>query len=40
MRTEQGCCSGIAELDADIKEGVLEWIQVSPEYRGKVERRF
>lgn len=28
-----GC--GIAELDSDVKEGVLEWIQVLPEYRGK-----
>ena len=26
---------GIAELDKEIKEGVLEWIQVLPEYRGK-----
>ena len=25
--------TGIAELDADIGEGILEWIQVSPEYR-------
>lgn len=25
--------SGIAELDATIREGVLEWIQVSPTYR-------
>lgn len=25
--------SGIAELDATIREGVLEWIQVSPAYR-------
>ena len=32
--------SGIAELDADIKEGVLEWIQVSPEYRGKGLGKF
>ena len=27
--------SGIAEIDADIKEGILEWIQVSSECRGK-----
>lgn len=27
--------SGIAEYDADIKEGILEWIQVSPGHRGK-----
>ncbi len=26
---------GIAELDKDIKEGVLEWIQVMPNYQGK-----
>ncbi len=26
--------SGIAELDSAIGEGVLEWIQVSPDYRG------
>jgi len=32
--------SGIAEFDADIKEGVLEWIQVSPEYRGKGLGKF
>ena len=25
--------SGIAEVDRDIREGVLEWIQVSPTYR-------
>lgn len=28
-----GC--GIAELDKEIREGVIEWIQVLPEYRGK-----
>ncbi|MBQ8597807.1 MAG: GNAT family N-acetyltransferase [Lachnospiraceae bacterium] len=28
-----GC--GIAELDHEAKEGVLEWIQVLPEYRGQ-----
>lgn len=32
--------SGIAELDTNIKEGVLEWIQVSPEYRGKGLGKF
>ena len=32
--------SGIAEIDADIKEGILEWIQVSPEYRGKGLGKF
>ena len=25
--------SGVAEVDRDIREGVLEWIQVSPAYR-------
>ena len=42
--TERGCdeiiASGIAELDTDIKEGILEWIQVSPEYRGKGLGKF
>lgn len=28
-----GC--GIAELDREVKEGILEWIQVLPEYRRK-----
>jgi len=32
--------SGIAELDADIKEGILEWIQVSPGYRGRGLGKF
>lgn len=32
--------SGIAELDADIKEGVLEWIQVSSDYRGRGLGKF
>lgn len=32
--------SGIAELDTNIKEGILEWIQVSPEYRGKGLGKF
>ena len=32
--------SGIAELDTDIREGILEWIQVSPEYRGKGLGKF
>jgi len=42
--TERGCdeiiASGIAELDTDIKEGILEWIQVLPEYRGKGLGKF
>lgn len=28
-----GC--GIADFDSDVREGILEWIQVLPEYRGK-----
>ena len=32
--------SGIAEIDTDIKEGILEWIQVSPEYRGQGLGKF
>ncbi len=28
-----GC--GIADFDAEAKEGILEWIQVLPEYRGR-----
>ena len=31
--TGQIAATGIAELDARIGEGILEWIQVSPEYR-------
>ncbi|MBO4419639.1 MAG: GNAT family N-acetyltransferase [Oscillospiraceae bacterium] len=27
--------SGIGELDRNLREGVLEWIEVSPAYRGK-----
>ena len=42
--TERGqdkiVASGIAEIDADIKEGILEWIQVSPEHRGKGLGKF
>ncbi len=32
--------TGIAELDREIHEGVLEWIQVSPEYRGRGLGKF
>ncbi len=32
--------SGIAELDTFIKEGILEWIQVSKDYRGKGLGKF
>lgn len=42
--TERGqntiIASGIAEVDTDIKEGILEWIQVSPKYRGKGLGKF
>lgn len=42
--TEKGqreiVASGIAELDTDIGEGILEWIQVSPEHRGKGLGKF
>ena len=31
--TDRIIASGIAEVDRDIREGILEWIQVSPEYR-------
>ena len=34
-RTEKTAATGIAEFDARIGEGILEWIQVSPEYRGR-----
>lgn len=32
--------TGIAELDGEIREGVLEWIQVSPEHRRRGLGRF
>lgn len=32
--------SGIAEVDSDIKEGILEWIQVSPGCRGRGLGKF
>ncbi len=31
----QIAATGIAELDKDIREGILDWIQISPAYRGK-----
>ncbi len=34
-RTGAVAATGIADLDREIKEGILEWIQVSPEYRGR-----
>lgn len=33
--TDKPVACGIAEFDREIKEGVLEWIQVLPEYRGR-----
>lgn len=33
-RTGEIATTGIAELDREIGEGVLEWVQVSKEYRG------
>ncbi|MBQ6844284.1 MAG: GNAT family N-acetyltransferase [Agathobacter sp.] len=33
--TDKPVACGIAELDKELKEGVLEWIQVLPDYRGK-----
>ena len=33
--TSNPVACGIADLDREIKEGVLEWIQVLPAYRGK-----
>ncbi len=34
-KTEKPVALGIAELDMNIKEGALEWIQVLPDYHGK-----
>ncbi len=34
-RTEKTAATGIAEFDVRIGEGILEWIQVSPEYRNR-----
>lgn len=34
-RTNQIAGCGIADFDCEAKEGILEWIQVLPEYRGK-----
>lgn len=33
--TEEIIATGIAELDTEVKEGILEWIQVSEAYRGR-----
>lgn len=33
--TNKPIACGIAELDKELREGILEWIQVLPEYRGK-----
>lgn len=34
VRTGQIAATGIGELDRDIHEGILEWIQVSADFRG------
>lgn len=33
-KTQEIVATGVAELDEDVGEGILEWIQVSPAYRG------
>lgn len=33
-QTDEVVATGIAELDKEVGEGVLEWIQVSEQYRG------
>lgn len=38
--TESAAGCGIAELDKEIGEGILEWIQVLPEYRGQKIGQF
>lgn len=38
--SKQLVASGIAELDAQMGEGILEWIQVSPAYRRRGLGRF
>lgn len=40
QRTGEIAASGIAELDREIGEGVLEWIQVAPSYRRRGLGRF
>ena len=40
IRTNEVVATGIGELDTDISEGVLEWIQVSPDYRKKGLGRY
>ena len=32
-RTKENVALGIAELDQEVREGMLEWIQVLPSYR-------
>ncbi len=39
-RTGKIVATGIAELDQEIREGVQEWIQVLPEYRGRGLGKF
>ena len=35
LKNRKTIATGIAEFDSNIGEGILEWIQVSPEYRKK-----
>lgn len=35
VKTNQIVGCGIADFDSEVKEGILEWIQVLPEYRGR-----
>lgn len=32
---ERPLAFGLADFDSDLKEGILEWIQVAPNHRGK-----
>lgn len=34
LESKEIVATGVAELDEDVGEGILEWIQVSPAYRG------
>ena len=38
--TDEIVASGIGEVDGEIREGILEWIQVSPAYRRRGLGRF
>lgn len=35
MNNQQIIATGIAEFDANIKEGIIEWVQVLSEYRNQ-----